>query len=58
MNFKINEYVFHSHTYRCGHAVKEIEDYVARAIEYGYKKYGVSDHDFLPGVISPTIRGD
>ena len=58
MNFKINEYVFHSHTYRCGHAVKDIEDYVTRAIEYGYKKYGVSDHVFLPGIIQPSIRGD
>ena len=58
MVFKYNDYVFHSHTYRCGHAVKDIEDYVIRAIDYGYKKYGVSDHVFLPGVINPTVRGD
>ena len=58
MVFKFNDYVFHSHTYRCGHAVKDIEDYVIRAIDYGYKKYGVSDHVFLPGVINPSVRGD
>ena len=54
----LNEYTFHSHTFRCGHAVKDIEDYVTEAIKYGYKKYGVSDHVFLPGVICPWIRGD
>ena len=54
----LNEYVFHSHTFRCGHAEKDIEDYVTEVIKQGYKKYGVSDHVFLPGVISPYVRGD
>ena len=54
----LKEYCFHSHTYRCGHATKDIEDYVTEAIKHGYKKYGVSDHVFLPGVINPGIRGD
>ena len=54
----LNEYVFHSHTFRCGHATNDIEDYVTEAIKLGYKKYGVSDHVFLPGVICPEIRGD
>ena len=56
----LNEYTMHSHTYRCGHAAenKDIEDYVTEAIKYGYKKYGVSDHVFLPGIICPWIRGD
>ena len=54
----LKEYVLHSHTYRCGHAVKDIEDYVCEAIKQGFKKYGVSDHVFLPGVHQPLIRGD
>lgn len=52
-------YTFHSHTYRCGHAVGDIEDYVLRAIKHGYQIYGVSDHVFLPGITNePHIRGD
>ena len=56
----LKEYCFHSHTYRCGHAAKnkDIEDYVTEAIQRGFKKYGVSDHVFLPGVIQEGIRGD
>ena len=54
----LKEYVFHSHTFRCGHATNDIEDYVTEAIKLGYKKYGVSDHVFLPGVICPGVRGD
>ncbi len=57
-NFNLKEYVFHSHTYRCGHARKDIEDYVTEAIKQGYKKFGASDHVFLPGIIQPSIRGD
>ena len=57
-NFALNEYVFHSHTYRCGHAIKDIEDYVTEAIKQGFKKFGASDHVFLPGIICPWIRGD
>ena len=52
------DYVFHSHTYRCGHAQKDIDDYVVKCINNGYKKYGVSDHVFLPGVHCPGMRGD
>ena len=52
------DYSFHSHTYRCGHASKDIEDYVVKAIECGYQKYGVSDHVFLKGIIEPKVRGD
>lgn len=54
---KIN-YSFHSHTFRCGHAVGDISDYVSFAIKNGYKMFGVSDHVFLPGVHQPSIRGD
>ncbi len=52
------DYTLHSHTFRCGHAVGDIEDYVSLAVEQGYKIYGVADHVFLPGVYQPTIRGD
>ena len=57
-NLNLKDYVFHSHTYRCNHAEKDIEDYVTEAIKHGFKKYGVSDHVFLPGIICPWIRGD
>ena len=52
------DYSFHSHTYRCNHAVGDIEDYVSTAICHGYKIYGVSDHVFLPGIVQPWVRGN
>ena len=52
------DYTFHSHTYRCGHAEGDIEDYVLLAIKNHYRIFGVSDHVFLPGVFEPRIRGD
>ena len=51
------DYTFHSHTFRCKHANGDIEDYVSRAIQYGFKTYGVSDHVFLPGDPTPWMRG-
>ena len=38
------EYNFHTHTYRCGHADGDDEEYVRRAIECGIKHMGFSDH--------------
>ena len=38
------DYNFHTHTYRCGHADGEDEEYVIRAIECGIKRMGFSDH--------------
>ena len=52
------DYSFHSHTFRCGHASGDIEDYVKKAIEHGFKYYGVSDHVFLPGISQPIVRGE
>ena len=52
------DYTFHSHTYRCGHAEGDIEDYISLAIKHHYRIYGVSDHVFLPGVKEPRTRGD
>ena len=55
---KFVDYCFHSHTYRCGHAKGDIEEYVKKAIANGFKYYGVSDHVFLPGIVQPRLRGD
>jgi len=37
-------YNYHTHTYRCGHAVGTDEEYVKRAIEGGIKHLGFSEH--------------
>lgn len=47
---------FHSHTKRCGHAVGEDEEYVIEAIKNGYKKIGFSDHAPYKNGYSPTER--
>ena len=52
------DYTFHSHTFRCGHAEGDIEDYVLLALKNNLKIFGVSDHVFLPGVSQPHTRGD
>jgi len=38
------DYNYHTHTYRCGHASGEMEDYIKRAIKGGIKYMGFSDH--------------
>ncbi len=38
------DYNYHTHTYRCGHADGEDEEYVKRAIECGIRHMGFSDH--------------
>ena len=37
-------YNYHTHTYRCGHAVGTDEEYVKKAIEGGIKRLGFSEH--------------
>ena len=49
---------FHTHTFRCGHAVGDIEDYVKEAVLLGFKDLGISDHIFLPDIKHPQMRGD
>lgn len=39
---------FHTHNYRCGHAVGNVEDYVKEGIKHGYTELGISDHAPLP----------
>ena len=49
---------YHTHTYRCNHAIGNEEDYVLAAIENGYDILGFSDHtpwpyrnkDFIPSI--------
>ena len=52
------DYTFHSHTFRCGHAIGDIHDHVFLAVKHGYKIFGASDHVLLPGIIQPRVRGD
>lgn len=49
-------YNYHTHTYRCKHAVMTEDDYAAKAFEEGYDGLGISDHVILPG-IDGRIRG-
>ncbi len=51
------DYCYHSHTSRCGHATGEDEEYVINAIKRGFKRFGISDHIFLPGISQPRVRG-
>lgn len=50
---------YHTHTYRCLHAVGEDEDYVAQAIAVGIKTLGFSDHFMSPNIQEGwKMRGD
>lgn len=55
MNLKYN---YHTHTYRCGHALGEDEDYVNCAIKAGIKELGFSDHAPFNGISQPRVRMD
>ena len=52
------DYSYHTHTYRCGHACGEDEDYILDAIKYGLKRLGMSDHIMLPKIHQEGMRGD
>ena len=39
---------YHTHTYRCNHAIGDVIDYAAKAAENNLKILGVSDHTPLP----------
>lgn len=51
-------YNLHSHTYRCGHAEGEDEEYLLHAKEAGFTEIGYADHVMLPGISQPGIRGE
>lgn len=42
---------YHTHNYRCGHAVGELEEYVQSAIRQGMRQIGLSDHMPLVNMI-------
>lgn len=39
---------YHTHTYRCGHAEKDVLDYVKKAYESNYSLIGIADHAPMP----------
>ena len=39
---------YHSHTVRCHHAEGTMREYVEKAIEAGYERFGFSDHTPYP----------
>lgn len=50
---------YHTHTFRCGHALPNPdEDYVLKAIELGYKNLGFSDHAPFKYIQHPSMRMD
>ena len=49
---------YHTHTFRCGHAIGNDEEYVIEAIALGLKTIGFSDHVMLPGIRQINVRGD
>ena len=50
---------YHTHTFRCGHALDNPdEDYILKAISLGYKNLGFSDHAPFKGVHHPSMRMD
>ena len=53
----LDKYNFHSHTTRCGHAYGEDEEYIKKAIDEGFKFFGISDHVMFPFLDQPGIRG-
>ena len=44
----MNKTNFHTHNYRCEHAIGNVEDYVKVAIKKGYTELGISDHAPMP----------
>lgn len=47
---------YHIHTYRCGHAQGDVEDYVRFAVAHDFSVLGFSDHTPLPDNFCSEIR--
>lgn len=47
---------FHTHNFRCGHAIGNVEDYVKEAIKHGYTELGISDHAPVPDYYSDRMK--
>ena len=54
----VQNFNYHTHTSRCGHAVGTDREYVKAAIKQGYKVLGFSDHAPYRNIPSPRIRMD
>ena len=52
----IQDFNYHTHTVRCGHAVGRDEAYVRAAIKAGYRILGFSDHAPYKGMPLPRSR--
>lgn len=49
---------YHTHTFRCGHAIGNDEEYVLEAIALGLNTIGFSDHVMLEHIHQPNMRGE
>lgn len=49
---------YHTHTFRCGHAIGKDEDYVIEAIGMGIQELGFTDHVMIKGFSQPGVRGE
>lgn len=49
---------YHTHTFRCNHAIGTDEEYVHEAIAGGFDTLGFSDHVMLPSFSEPNVRGE
>lgn len=48
---------YHTHTWRCGHASGDVEDYVQEALRCGITHLGFSDHTPIPDETGPVSFG-
>lgn len=53
---KYQNFNFHTHTYRCGHAKKTEDDYIKVAIQRGFEAIGFSEHCGYEGFDNPRER--
>ncbi|MEM7184572.1 MAG: histidinol-phosphatase [Spirochaetota bacterium] len=47
---------YHTHTYRCKHAIGDVADYAQEAVKQGITVLGMSDHTPLPDDRWPSVR--
>lgn len=52
----MQDFNFHTHTYRCGHAIGKDEEYIQAAIAAGFKTLGISEHLGYEGWDDPVER--
>lgn len=52
----MQKFNYHTHTYRCGHAIGSAEEYIISAIEAGFEIIGISEHMAYLGWDDPNER--